>query len=183
MFLLLLFRLILFAAPPFLSRTSALLVFRSLFQGTGFKLNSSPAGFGQGIRTLVSRVAQVYGEEKSAARAPTSAALAKYSAVGSRKVFYGRNSRSLMLAVHSRIAQKQHKNTQERKRPARLWVGVPAETPPEKEKGKEKKKRNAAEIRWLCSRSWGEVQVSPEEDLATLFHQHRNSDPGFQPGL
>jgi hypothetical protein len=29
----------------------------------------------------------------------------------------------------------------------------------------------------------GEGQVSPEEDLATLFHQHRNSDPGFQPGL
>jgi hypothetical protein len=28
-----------------------------------------------------------------------------------------------------------------------------------------------------------EGQVSPEEDLATLFHQHSNSAPGFQPGL
>jgi hypothetical protein len=25
----------------------------------------------------------------------------------------------------------------------------------------------------------GEGQVSPEEDLAALFHQHRNSDPAF----
>ena len=29
----------------------------------------------------------------------------------------------------------------------------------------------------------GEGRVSPEEDLATLFYQHRNSDPGFQPGI
>jgi hypothetical protein len=29
----------------------------------------------------------------------------------------------------------------------------------------------------------GEGQVSPEEDLATLFRKHYNSDPGFQSEL
>jgi hypothetical protein len=37
--------------------------------------------------------------------------------------------------------------------------------------------------RWSGSRSWERGQVSPEEDLAMLFHQHRNSDPDFQQKL
>jgi hypothetical protein len=39
----------------------------------------------------------------------------------------------------------------------------------------------------FCFDNWGLMpwllQEPMNEDLATLFHQHRNSDPGFQPGL